>query len=136
MNTVRDRTDKLRKPRRYSRHPQSGYNVRGRVWVEKDGDLYLGWGRILLLENIDRLGSIAAAAKEMGLGYRNAWLWVESMNKLAPSPLVEKTTGGSGGGYARLTDEARRAITYYKELHGKIEEFLQNEKGKPETPPK
>ena len=117
MVRTADKTAKLRKPHRYSRRPQPGYAVKGRVWVEKDGELYLGWGRILLLENIDKLGSIAAAAKEMGLGYRNAWLWVESMNRLAPSPLVEKVTGGAGGGYARLTDEAHKAIAYYKELH-------------------
>ena len=130
MNTVVDKTAKLKKPRRHSRHPQSGYALRGRVWVEKDGELYLGWGRILLLENIDRLGSIAAAAKEMGLGYRNAWLWVESMNRLAPSPLVEKVTGGAGGGYAKLTDEARKAISYYIELHDKLWEFINTEDSK------
>jgi len=132
MNTGIDRTAKLKKPRRSSRHPQPGYYLNGRVWVEKDGELYLGWGRILLLENIDRLGSIAAAAKEMGLGYRNAWLWVESMNRLAPSPLVEKTTGGAGGGYTRLTDEARKAISYYKQLHNELLEFIKAEKSKPE----
>ena len=88
----------------FSRHPQSGYRVGGRVWVEKDGELYLGWGRVMLLERIDQLGSIAAAARSMALGYRNAWLWIEAMNRLAPEPLVEKTPGGAGGGGARLTE--------------------------------
>ncbi len=92
--------------------------------MEKDGELYLGWGRVQLLENIDKYGSISAAAKSMGLGYRNAWLWVEAMNRLAPAPLVEKVTGGVGGGYARLTDEGRKAVAYYKELHNRLQEFL------------
>ncbi len=113
-----------KKPAQFSRHPQPGYRVGGRVWLEKDGELYMGWGRVMLLERIDKFGSIAAAARSMKLGYRNAWLWIESANRLAPAPLVEKTTGGVGGGHARLTEEGRKAIEHYKELRSKFEEFL------------
>lgn len=105
-------------------YPPSGYEVRGRVWVDKDGELYMGGGRAMLLERIDELGSIAAAARSMGLGYRNAWLWIQTANRLAGKPLVEKTTGGTGGGHARLTEEGRKAVTQYKELHAKFEQFL------------
>jgi len=115
---------KPQKPPRLSRHPEPGYRVRGRIWVEKDGELYLGWGRVILLERIDKFGSIAAAARSMKLGYRNAWLWVESVNRLAPAPLVEKSAGGAGGGHARLTDEGRKTINQYKELRARFVEFL------------
>ncbi len=84
----------------------------------------MGWGRVILLENIDRLGSIAAAARAMKLGYRNAWLWIEAINHLAPAPLVEKTTGGVGGGRARLTGEGRKVINEYKELRARFQQFL------------
>ena len=113
------------KPARFSRHPESGYAVKGRVWLEKDGELYMGGGRVILLERIEELGSVAAAARSMNLGYRNAWLWIEAVNRLAPSPLVEKTRGGAGGGYARLTEEGRKAIKQYRELRAKFREFLQ-----------
>lgn len=109
-----------------SRHPEAGYQVGGRIWVEKDGELYLGWGRAILLERIDQLGSIAAAARSMGLGYRNAWLWIEAMNRLAPAPLVEKVPGGAGGGGARLTAEGREALSRYKRLRARFHEFLRN----------
>lgn len=112
------------KPSRLSRHPEPGYAVKGRIWVEKDGELYMGWGRVILLERIDEFGSIAAAARSMKLGYRNAWLWVEAVNRLAPAPLVEKSTGGAGGGRARLTDEGRKAINQYKGLRARFAEFL------------
>lgn len=112
------------KPSRLSRHPEPGYVVKGRIWVEKDGELYMGWGRVILLERIDKFGSIAAAARSMKLGYRNAWLWVEAVNRLASAPLVEKSTGGAGGGHARLTDEGRKAIKQYKGLRVRFAEFL------------
>ena len=115
---------KLKKTEHFSRHPRSGYRVGGRIWLEKDGELYMGWGRAMLLERIDKFGSIAAAARSMKLGYRNAWLWIESVNRLAPSPLVEKVTGGTGGGHARLTEEGRRVVKEYKELRARFDEFV------------
>ena len=113
-----------RKPSRFGRHPQAGYTTQASVWVEKDGELYLGGGRAMLLERLEQLGSIAAAARSMGLTYRNAWLWIDAMNRLAPSPLVEKITGGAGGGHAQLTDEGRRAIVFYKELRARLSELI------------
>jgi molybdate transport system regulatory protein len=124
MTKTKIPTFKGKKPLRFSRHPELGFMVRGRVWLERDGELYMGFGRVMLLERIDKFGSIAAAAKDMRLGYRNAWLWVEAMNRLAPVLLVEKAVGGVGGGRAKLTEEGRRVIAQYKELNAKFREFL------------
>ena len=104
--------------------PESGIAVRSKVWLEKDGKLFMGWGRVTLLERIDQLGSISAAAKSMDLAYRNAWLWVEAMNRLASAPLVEKSTGGVRGGYARLTEEGRRIVSEYKEKRSRVRKIL------------
>lgn len=120
-------TFKAKKPLIHSRHPRRGYVVRGRIWVEKDGELYVEGGRVVLLERIAKLGSIAAAARSMGLGYRNAWLWVAAMNRLAPSLLVEKATGGANGGYARLTDEGRKVVAEYREMNSHFQDVLKNE---------
>ena len=115
-----------RKPSQTGCQPQSGYTVKASVWIEKNGQLYLGGGRIILLENIHKLGSISAAARSMGLGYRNAWLWIDSMNQLAPSPLVIKVKGGPGGGYAQLTEEGHKALKSYKKLRKKMEATLES----------
>jgi molybdate transport system regulatory protein len=78
----------------------------------------------MLLERIDRFGSIAAAARSMRLAYRNAWLWIEAMNRLAPAPLVGKATGGAGGGHATLTNEGHKALKEYKEIYASFQDFL------------
>ncbi len=104
--------------------PEPGIVIRSKVWLEKDGKLLMGWGRATLLERIDELGSISAAARSMNLTYRNAWLWVEAMNSLAPRPLVEKSTGGPRGGYARLTEEGRRIVAEYKQKRASVRETL------------
>jgi molybdate transport system regulatory protein len=110
-----------------TRSDDVGYSIKGRIWVEKDGELYLGGGRIILLERLNKMGSISAAAHSMGLGYRNAWLWIDSMNRLSPSPLVEKAVGGPGGGYARLTQEGLNAIALYKKLRGRMQVIIDEE---------
>ena len=107
-----------------SSRSQPGYMARGKVWMEKEGEVYIGWGRVELLQQIGRCGSIAAAARSMGMSYRNAWLEVDEMNRLAPTPLVEKETGGVGGGQARLTAEGQKIIAEYNELTDKFHEFL------------
>jgi molybdate transport system regulatory protein len=122
------------KPSRFGRHPKAGYHVQASVWIEKDGQLYLGGGRVMLLERIDKLGSIAAAARSMNLTYSNAWHWIDSMNSLAPHPLVESTTGGSGGGHAGLTKEGHKAIARFHELRSNLEGLVDNHSVSFQTP--
>lgn len=117
-------TKNVRKPSRFGRHPESGYTVHASLWLEKDGELYLGGGRVMLLERVGQFGSIAAAARSMNLTYANAWNWIKAMNNLAPSPLVEKTIGGSGGGHAMLTLEGQKAIRQFHLLHFKQDKAL------------
>jgi len=76
----------------------------------------LGPGKVRLLELIQERGSIAAAARDMGMSYRRAWLLVEESNQLFGEPLVESAAGGAGGGGARLTDMGCKAIAAYREI--------------------
>ncbi len=110
---------------RSGQEPESGIVFKSKVWVEKDGKLLMGWGRATLLERIDQCGSISAAARSMKLAYRNAWLWVEAMNRLSGVPLVEKSTGGARGGYARLTEEGRRIIKEYKAKRASVRDIIE-----------
>lgn len=109
---------------RSGHEPEMGVVLRSKVWLEKDGKLFMGWGRATLLERIDKLGSISAAARSMKLAYRNAWLWVEAMNRLAATPLVVKSIGGRKGGNAHLTDEGRRIVKEYLEKRTRIRDSL------------
>jgi len=103
------------------------YSVEVRVWIEEAEGAFLGIGKIWLLENIQKTGSITNAAKEMKMAYRQAWQLVEEMNQRAESPLVEKLLGGKGGGGARLTEAGEKAITVFYEVEKRIKEFAQKE---------
>lgn len=103
------------------------YSIEVRLWIEETEGPFLGIGKIWLLENIQKTGSITNAAKAMKMAYRQAWQLVEEMNQRAEKPLVEKLLGGKGGGGARLTEAGERAIQTFYELEKKIRDFAKKE---------
>lgn len=103
------------------------YKIEVRIWIEETEGPFLGIGKIWLLENIRKTGSITNAAKEMKMAYRQAWQLVQEMNQLAERPLVEKVLGGKGGGGARLTEAGEKAISLFNEVEKRIKDFAQKE---------
>lgn len=79
----------------------------------------LGPGKAALLQAIGETGSISAAARAMGMSYRRAWSLVDRMNGDFAGPLVERATGGKGGGGAGLTDLGREALARYLAIEEK-----------------
>ncbi|WP_426445249.1 molybdenum-dependent transcriptional regulator [Siccibacter colletis] len=69
--------------------------------------------RITLLKQIAQTGSISQGAKLAGISYKSAWDAIHEMNQLSAQTLVERATGGKGGGGARLTRYGERLIQLY-----------------------
>ena len=106
----------------------SNYEVQGRLWIKKkEGRPFLGPGRILLLQKIEELGSIRAAAKALGMSYRRAWRHVEALNREAPVPLVKTTIGGQHGGGASLTPAGKMVLKLFESLEINFQKFLEHE---------
>lgn len=81
--------------------------------------------RIELLQAIDTLGSISAAARQQGISYRSAWDAVDQMNNLWDRPLVVKQPGGAHGGGTCLTGEGRELIDGFKLLEAEYRLFTE-----------
>jgi molybdate transport system substrate-binding protein len=92
------------------------WSVGVRLWVESEGRPLLGPGRLELLEAVERCHSISAAARQVGMSYRRAWLLIDGMNQAAGTELVTTRTGGRQGGGASLTDRGRFAVTVFRGL--------------------
>jgi molybdate transport system regulatory protein len=78
--------------------------------VRRDPAVRLGEDRVRLLEAIRDEGSIAAAARRVGLSYKGAWDAVNALNNLFDRPLVAARPGGRAGGGAGLTPEGEDAV--------------------------
>ena len=82
--------------------------------------------RIDLLIAIKRTGSISKAAKEVPMSYKTAWEAIEAMNNLSTTPIVQRETGGVGGGGTTLTPYGENLVTTYEILQNEQKKFLQN----------
>ncbi len=80
--------------------------------------------RILLLEQIQKTGSLSSAARACSLSYKAAWDAIQAMNNLSSKPLLISTTGGRGGGGATLTQEGLRVVEIYREMQREQERIL------------
>lgn len=89
------------------------YNLKLRVWLERDGRFIMSEGRAKLLKRIEQLGSLSKAAKDMGMSYRHAWGIVRRISESAGGKVVESVRGGKVGGETRLTPFGHRIMQEY-----------------------
>jgi molybdate transport system regulatory protein len=90
--------------------------VRSKIWiVDEAEEVVFGLGRLKILEAVERLGSIQAAAKALKMSYRAIWGRVRASEQRLGRPLLVRSGGGS-----HLTPYARRLLERYRSFHGAI----------------
>ena len=77
-----------------------------------------------LLAALSLTGSLQKAAKAAGYSYKGAWLVLDAATALTHAPLVDKATGGSGGGGTTLTPEGAALLDAWRELQARHTAFL------------
>lgn len=84
----------------------------------------IGLDRVALIEAVDELGSISAAARRLGLSYKGAWDIVQGLNNLFDQPLIEAAPGGKTGGAARVTERGRAVAAGFRRVQAEIDAAL------------
>ncbi len=87
----------------------------------RDGEIAIGPGKADLLDAIVKTGSISAAARQMGLSYRRAWLLADTMNRCFGEPLIVTAAGGKSGGGASLSALGQRILADYRAMESALE---------------
>lgn len=98
-----------------------------RLWVECGGGAVLGDFRVDLLRAISETGSLAEAARRMGLSYRRAWGKVRDMERSLGAPLVLSKKGGRTRGGSDLTRQAEVLVSQYDRFRTRMEADLRKE---------
>jgi molybdate transport system regulatory protein len=91
-----------------------GLRLRSRIWVVDDRDrIIIGEGRMEILENIERTGSINQTAKRMKMSYKGVWSKIKATETYWRKKIVhaDRKTG------TRLTDEGKELLEKYRQLH-------------------
>ncbi len=88
--------------------------IRPRIYLGPD--FMLGPGKIDLLKAVKDSGSISAAARQLSMSYKRAWMLLNTLNQGAGQPVVEVSQGGRGGGGARLTAVGEALVQGYESI--------------------
>ena len=89
---------------------------RAAIKIDFGTEVRLGPGKVRLLELIAETGSISAAARQMEMSYRRAWLLIDDMNQCFRDAVVSARPGGSQGGGAVLTKFGAGLVRDYRAI--------------------
>lgn len=99
------------------------------LWVKIDlgNARQVGPGKIALLRLVGERRSIAAAAREMKMSYRRAWLLIDELNTIFGQPVVITHVGGKSFGGAELTPFGLRLIERFDAIIRRAAEAAREE---------
>jgi len=103
------------------------YEIKNRLWIETDGEILLGTGRVHLLKAIEKTGSLSQAALSINMSYKKAWTLMNQVNSRAKKPVIATSIGGTKGGGTTLTSYGRELIVAYDTINLNCEEFLKEQ---------
>ena len=91
--------------------------------LDDQGIAIIGKGSIHLLRNIERLGSINQAAKEMDMSYVKALKIIRKMENCLGKKILKTTIGGKTHGGSELTPLAIKLLNLFTAYESKVENF-------------
>ncbi|MBS7605833.1 MAG: LysR family transcriptional regulator [Candidatus Bathyarchaeia archaeon] len=96
-----------------------------KLWlVDEKDEAVFGDGLAMLLEAVDKYGSLFAASARLNMSYRYALHRVLLAEKRLGFKLIKRWRGGAGGGRSELTTEGRKILKEYGKIKSLIEEFI------------
>lgn len=95
-----------------------------RLRVLHGDEIALGPGKVDLLQAIAETGTLAEAAKKLGMSYMRAWKLLQTMHACFREPLVHTARGGSGRGSATLTATGRAVLDLYRRMEREAQEAM------------
>jgi molybdate transport system regulatory protein len=91
------------------------------IRVDFDSGASIGPGKIRLLEEVEKTGSIRGAAAAVGMSFRQAWLLLKAMEDMFGQPVIVTLRGGARGGGSALTKLGKLTVANYRVLECKAE---------------
>ena len=101
---------------------ENNFEIRYKFWLESpEGEGILGDGKWELLKMIHDEGSLMAAVEKKGYSYRKTWNKLKEIEKKLGYHIIEKTRGGASGGSTVLTEDGKKLVNAFSELHQNLD---------------
>ena len=86
------------------------------ILVDKDDEKFFGNGPMMLLQGVEKYGSLSSSARQMGMSYSKANKLIRNSEKALGFKLLETQSGGKNGGSSVLSKKAKIFLSMYKEF--------------------
>ena len=106
------------------------YKIKSKIWIEVEGKVLLGEGRVCLLNTIKENGSLSKADRQMQMSYKKASQMISTMNQSGEETIVTMHTGGKDGGGTQLTLYGNALIKVFEEIHKNCWNYLDKQLNK------
>ena len=90
--------------------------VNFKVWLEKEKEPLLSFGKYLLLKEVEKTGSIKRASQKLGIPYKKAHIYLKLLEERLGKPLLKRERGRG----TTLTEEGKKLLSLYGEV---LEDF-------------
>ncbi len=88
--------------------------IESKFRIKKDGKKVFGEGPCILLERVEKLGSLSKACEDLNMSYSKGWSIIHNAEKLLNIKLLQTQIGGADGGGSHLTEDAKKLIKSYR----------------------
>lgn len=85
------------------------------VLADDNQEKFFGNGPAYLLKGVREMGSLSAAAKEMGMSYSKAYKIIKRSEEALGFKLITSSTGGKNGGSSVLSKKGEMFLSLYEE---------------------
>lgn len=100
------------------------FNLHAELTVRVGDEMFANARRIELLRQIDQLGNLTQAAKQVGYSYKGAWDAIDDMTRLSGGTLIERHAGGKGGGGTHLTERGQQVLRNFSLIQAEHARFI------------
>ncbi len=105
------------------------FDISGKLFLRLNNAKPIDLENFHVLEQVAIHGSISRTAKEIGMSYPKVWHIINNLNRLSNKPLVQRTSGGrGGGGSTSLTEEGARLLKRFQAVRRAHSRFLRQMK--------
>jgi len=96
-----------------------------KLWLEVDGEVVFGGGRVALFQAIEETGSIKQASEKLNMSYRAAWGKIKATEERLGLRLVQRQAGGRKSG-AELTPKGKELLQIYRNYRQNVAAVMDN----------